>query len=161
MPGRSGTCGGSDSAASQGAPGQAMIATIAWPAWTPVRLSLAGSAWQPPDGQVAAASAAALTAMVSAAAASSSQPVLARVRSLVHSACSASFPYLACLRRRGRLPIRVRLSPAAGRLTRRAGAAGRAPRPRPAPGTRTAPRTRPTAPAGSSQQVGCSSPGTW
>ena len=68
----------------------AMIATIAWPTWTPVRLSLAGSAWQPTDPQVEAASTAAPTAIVSAAAASSSQPVPGSVRSLVHSACSVS-----------------------------------------------------------------------
>ena len=75
----------------------AITATIAWPTWTPVRLSLAGSAWQPPPGSVRSwrPRGGALTAMVSAAAASSSQPVPASVRSLVHSACSAGESRLA------------------------------------------------------------------
>src|SRR5271169_2771566 len=104
-----------------------------------------GTCCTPPLGaqarQVAEASAAALTAMVSTATASSSQPVLVRVRSLVHSACRVWLAY------------RARLSPAAGRLTRPSGAVGKPPGPGPAPSTRTAPRNRPTALAGRSRSL--------
>jgi hypothetical protein len=60
----------------------------------PVRLILAGSSAQPPDGHRVAAAAAALTAAVSAVAASSSPQVLVSVRSFVHSACKARFTRL-------------------------------------------------------------------
>jgi len=67
------------------------IATTAWPAWTPVRLSLVVSTGQVRcRGQWVAPTAAALTAMVSATAPRSSQAGPGTVRSLVHSACSAS-----------------------------------------------------------------------
>src|SRR4029453_5832690 len=49
----------------------ARMATTAWPRLIPVRLSLAGSTAQPPDGQVMVAAAAALTAAVRGMAASS------------------------------------------------------------------------------------------
>ncbi len=67
----------------------ARTATAAWPSWTPVRLILAGSWSQPPDGQVIEAAARTLSPTVSAAPASSSHPVLGMVRNFVHSACSA------------------------------------------------------------------------
>jgi hypothetical protein len=68
----------------------ARMATTAWPRSIPVRLILAGSRSQLADGHVVAAAAAALTAMVSVMVPSSSQLVSDTVRSLVHSACSAS-----------------------------------------------------------------------
>ena len=79
-----------------------------------MRLTLAGSSAQAPEGHRVAAAAAALTAMVSAAAASSSQEVLATVRSFVHSACSARFH--ASLRRT-RKAARASASAAQAQLT--------------------------------------------
>ena len=69
----------------------ARMATTAWPNSIPVRLSLAVSTGQAvPAGHRTAAVAAALTATVSATAPASSQAGPDTVRSLVHSACSAS-----------------------------------------------------------------------
>jgi len=69
----------------------ARMATTAWPNWTPLRLSLVVSTGQALSaGQVTAAVAAALTAAVSTTVAASSQAGPVTVRTLVHSACSAS-----------------------------------------------------------------------
>ena len=125
----------------------AMTATIAWPTWTPVRLSLAGSG-------LAAAGRAGRGGVGRRAHRdrerddAEQQPAGAgQVRSLVHSACSAS----------------ANGEPSATRaawLTRPAGAAGRRPGPGPPPSRRTAPRNRPTAPAGNTQRRRCSWPAT-
>src|SRR5208282_3520217 len=105
--------------------------------WMPVRLSLAGSR---PGATAVAATVAALTVTVSATTPASSHPVLARVRSLVHSACSAVYP--ARLRGALRRPF--------GSITRPADAAGTRLRPARPPPRDTAPRNRPTGRAGRS-----------
>jgi len=56
----------------------ATVATTAWPRSIPVRLTLAGSSWQPPPGQVTEFAAIALTAAVKAAAASNSKSTTGR-----------------------------------------------------------------------------------
>ena len=67
------------------------MATTAWPNWIPVRLSLAVSTGQADARRApAAALADALTATVAATVAISNQAGPVTVRSLVHSACSAS-----------------------------------------------------------------------
>src|SRR5581483_1369669 len=101
----------------------ARTATTACPAQIPVTLSLATSGWQLTDSeQPAAASTAALTVIVSAAAASSSQQLPGAVRSLVHSACtaSASVTRLSCVAGEsqvpGRPPRTARIPPAPPRV---------------------------------------------
>ena len=78
----------------------ARMATTAWPNSIPVRLSLGVSTGQAvPDGHLTAAVAAALTATVSTMVPASSQAGPDTVRSLVHSACSASRMLVASTRR--------------------------------------------------------------
>src|ERR1700689_1700645 len=66
----------------------ATMAITAWPRYRPVRLILAGSSGQVPDGHLTPGAVAALTATVETIVATSSQPVPGRVRSFVHSARS-------------------------------------------------------------------------